>query len=323
MAEIFVFENPEKLAPVANDLIVIGDSEDTDVDGKPKRKKAKLGNIETLSVQSLTYAALNTLITASELVVGAKYLITDATTENISIIVEAESTNTLSKHCQLVGDNFDLMEYDISTDIFKGIDFLTGVLRNTGGTWDFITDGGHDKRNFLSASTVADGVVVTYSRDDYNTTLSFVVTPDETYAQLGVDCGASVGLQQAQIFLSAHNTAYALLQYNGATWDILLGRGVSAASFNAGQLTITHTELTQPTNYQLTGRGGVYIPQHISSSTNQTVISFYDYTGAIVNSENTDMKVFFNASSQKTLATAESAIAGSNLWVVAQMMKQI
>src|SRR5687767_10089077 len=96
MADIFAFQVPEKLTPVANDLVMIGDSEDLNVDNKPKRKIAKLGNIESLAVQELTYAAAQALVVASELVVGAKYLITDATTSDIRIILLAISTTKFS-----------------------------------------------------------------------------------------------------------------------------------------------------------------------------------------------------------------------------------
>lgn len=119
MADIFAFQVPEKPTPVANDLVMIGDSEDLNVDNKPKRKVAKLGNIESLAVQELTYAAAQALVVASELVVGAKYLITDATIANIDLIVEAIAVNEIHTDAKSPDFPEDVIQYDFSTDTIK------------------------------------------------------------------------------------------------------------------------------------------------------------------------------------------------------------
>lgn len=117
MAEIYFPDYPEKLNPVANDLLLIADSQDQDVDGKKKFKRTKAGNIESLSVPLLTYAALETLVTASELVTGAKYLITDATTANIQLIVEAIAINKIHTDAKSPDFPQDVIQYDFTNDI--------------------------------------------------------------------------------------------------------------------------------------------------------------------------------------------------------------
>lgn len=66
-----------------------------------------------------TYAQMTALVSASGLISGAKYLITDATTANIPLLVEAISTTAI--HTDAKNSDFpqDVIEYDFDNDIIK------------------------------------------------------------------------------------------------------------------------------------------------------------------------------------------------------------
>lgn len=73
-----------------------------------------------LSPIELTYAAAQALVVASELVVGAKYLITDATTSDIRIILLAISTTKFSPVSYKTDDADNYYLYDFTNDVLRG-----------------------------------------------------------------------------------------------------------------------------------------------------------------------------------------------------------
>lgn len=100
-----------------------------------------------LSPIELTYAAAQALVTANELVVGAKYLITDATIANIDLIVEAIAINKIHTNAKSPDFPQDVIQYDFSTDTIKwrwdtlldisvaqDLRNLQGLTIGTGGT---------------------------------------------------------------------------------------------------------------------------------------------------------------------------------------------
>lgn len=82
------------------------------------------------AVQSVTYSALNTLVVSSGLTVGAKYLITDATTANIPLIVEAVAVNKIGTDAKSPDFPEDVIQYD----------FATGTRGTILWRWDTIND---------------------------------------------------------------------------------------------------------------------------------------------------------------------------------------
>lgn len=131
MAEVYIFQGPEKLSPVANDRVAIGDSEDVDVDGQPKRKFSKLGNIEALAVQSLTHEEAQSIIDDPDegLSMGHFYEIIDATTANIPLLLLAISTTSFHTDAKSPDFPQDVIEYDFDNDIIKWRwDTITNIL---------------------------------------------------------------------------------------------------------------------------------------------------------------------------------------------------
>jgi len=284
-------------------------------------------NIKAQNVfsRALTYVQLQALVTASELIPMMWYKITDATTSNVPILVQAKTTSTIFKNCNLVSDYFDIMEYDFDTNIFTGIDFLAGTIRNSGGTWSYVDDAEHDKRNLATVTTNENFAQINYRRTDYNRVVSLVATPDESYATKGVTCGASVGLTFSQIKLQRNDSNYGYIFYQSGSFNKLYDRGIISAVFNNGNgdLTITHEDFGDEFQITLQGRYGIYVPQIQSVGTNTTIIRFFDWGGNVITTPDVNMIVFFSRVTNKQLTNVTSEITGSNIWISGQMMKEI
>lgn len=78
----------------------------------------------------VTYDQLEVLVLASALISGAKYLITDATTANIPLIVEAVSANKIHTAAQSPDFPQDVIQYD----------FTTGTRGTIKWRWDTLLD---------------------------------------------------------------------------------------------------------------------------------------------------------------------------------------
>ena len=78
----------------------------------------------------------------------------------------------------------------------RKIKTVAGVIRNDGTGWKFIESANgtanHEKLNLLSVTADATQITVNFNFTAKNV-LSFVATPDETFAQKGYFCGPSVG----------------------------------------------------------------------------------------------------------------------------------
>lgn len=75
---------------------------------------------------------------------------------------------------------------------------LAGTIRNIGAGWFFINDAGHKPLNFGSVVTSATEVALNFIQVA-SKVCTFIVVPDETYAQQNIFCGASVDLDKARI----------------------------------------------------------------------------------------------------------------------------
>lgn len=76
---------------------------------------------------------------------------------------------------------------------------IGGVLRNVTGKWEILSDATHKPLNLTSVT--ADKVHVMLNVPSGTWIGPFLVTPDETYASLGIFVGASVIQNQARIYL--------------------------------------------------------------------------------------------------------------------------
>lgn len=83
------------------------------------------------------------------------------------------------------------------------IRFVAGCLRlpNPGCDWVALDDAGHKPLNIVDVVCVSNRVNIYYGFTAKRV-LSLVAVPDEYYTQMGVSCGASVGLSSASIYFN-------------------------------------------------------------------------------------------------------------------------
>ena len=79
---------------------------------------------------------------------------------------------------------------------------IAGTVQNDGTGWKFIVDASHQADlNCDSVSADNANVHINYASIDATKVVSFMVSPDESFAALGYFCGASVGVEQSSIKL--------------------------------------------------------------------------------------------------------------------------
>ena len=157
-------------------------------------------NIKAQNVfnRSLTRTALQTLISASGLIIGQKYTITNAVTSTLVLVVEACAVNKLDEIAvnSASGDN---VSYDITTDIATAIQQTqingTGFVKATGTTLSYdnntylttiegIAAGGELEGNYASP-TLKNSSVIGKVLTGLSVTGSAVVSTDSVLTAIG------------------------------------------------------------------------------------------------------------------------------------------
>ena len=100
----------------------------------------------------------------------------------------------------------------------KKVKIVACALRNDGTGWKFLNDENHVPIGVQEVVTNQTQLELKYSFN-VKKVISLVATPDETFANMGIICGASVGLTSAKIQFSQLNQAYAVLK-NDVNGDI-------------------------------------------------------------------------------------------------------
>lgn len=75
---------------------------------------------------------------------------------------------------------------------------VAGILRNKGAGWYLLNDAYHKPVGLTAVEVVNRNIIIHFDFTAIKVG-SLVVTPDETYATMGVQCGASVGMDLAII----------------------------------------------------------------------------------------------------------------------------
>ena len=199
-----------------------------------------------------------------------------------------------------------------------------GVCVNTAGTWALLNDASQPFLNFTSATTSSNRLRVNYPT--VGKVISFICTPDETYAQNGISVGASVGLSFSNLYLYRDNIVD-YISWNGTAFTSSTGQ-VTSSQYAAGEIKLNHGTLIQPDTIQIgiegrlaSGKNAVnyrYVWETLGAS--QTIIQVLnpdgsEYTGAAT----TDMRFSFNRGGEVEIDAADSAISSSNIWVQAIM----
>ena len=196
-----------------------------------------------------------------------------------------------------------------------------GVCVNTAGTWALLNDASHTFLNFTSATTTSNRLRVNYPT--VGKVISFICTPDETYAANGISVGASVGLSHSTLYLYRDNIVD-YISWNGSAFTSTTGQ-VTSFQYAAGEIKLNHGTLISPDTFSLgiEGRAGTttnYRYAWTSLGASSTFIQVLnpdgsEYTGAAT----TDMRFSFNRGGEVEIDAADSAISSSNIWVQAIM----
>lgn len=119
---------------------------------------------------------------------------------------------------------------------------VAGVIRqaSNGSGWQFINDADHTPMNVVSITQNSSFITINLGFTAKKV-LSFIVAPDETYARMGLVCGASVGLSTVGIQLAAPLAADVV--YSGSAVNVTppyYFSGDITGGVSGGELTITH-----------------------------------------------------------------------------------
>ena len=177
----------------------------------------------------------------------------------------------------------------------KNVKVVSGAIRNNGSdSWEPIIDANHQTdmgvESILTGNTLID--------INFNFTakkiISFVITPDETYASDLISVGASVIPTKASVRLykPEKNSVGARIFYNGTEWNTYNVSGVTGVEFRgANDLYITH-EPCESFVMNITPRKPVLAIFHSATET-ETVVRFYDLNGQQLTTPSTDMSIVF------------------------------
>lgn len=100
----------------------------------------------------------------------------------------------------------------------RGI-IVAGVIRNSGNGWGLI-GGGHEAINIDSVTTDNGNIVINYANIGNCNVVTFLATPDETFAGQNIYMGASVASDKATISIYQRQTATLKIVYNGNGFDV-------------------------------------------------------------------------------------------------------
>ncbi|SDO78970.1 hypothetical protein [Halobacillus aidingensis] len=88
----------------------------------------------------------------------------------------------------------------VKGQVGKSVQTFAGVIRNTGTGWGYIDDIGHAPVN-MDAISLYNGSINVHHTPNALKVGTLIATPDETYANDGLICGASVGTTNSYIHL--------------------------------------------------------------------------------------------------------------------------
>lgn len=82
---------------------------------------------------------------------------------------------------------------------------VSGVIRNTGSGWEIISDSYHEPIHVKSVSNTNQFITIEHTFKAQKV-VSFIVTPDETFIEDGINVGASVGLDKSILYVNQNGT---------------------------------------------------------------------------------------------------------------------
>src|SRR6185312_4827259 len=99
----------------------------------------------------------------------------------------------------------------------KNVQVVAGVLRNTGSGWHLFNDNNHSSVGISEVTNNHSYITVKFDHPVKNV-ISFTTTPDETMAKDKIFLGATVGLNEAKIYVYQNQSIQSYITYNGSEW---------------------------------------------------------------------------------------------------------
>lgn len=205
------------------------------------------------------------------------------------------------------------------------IQLYGGICENNSGTWSLLNNANFTSLNFTSASTVSSKLQIAYPT--VNKILSFICTTDDTYAQNGIQVGASVGLSFANIFLYRDNVVD-YIEWDGSAFTSETGQ-ITSITYTNGLMKLNHSTVINPDNYGVnvmgrlgeSGKNAVnYRYVWVALTATRTDIQILNPDGTEYSgSEDVDMRFSFVRGGEVELTAAEADISGSSISVQAIM----
>lgn len=190
------------------------------------------------------------------------------------------------------------------------------TLRNTGSGFAILNDASHEPIGVTSVTTAGDNSTITLNYSFTATQVgSLVVVPDDTFASLGYEFGASVGLTSAVINCSQPGGWTDYLSWNGSAWVSLNGF-ITSASMNGttGDVTANHASMS-PIGGSVVSRSNTKRASMEGLGNTTTNFRFVDSAGAVVTTPTTDNRVWIQRAGSRPVLMTELVQANSNIWV--------
>jgi len=270
-----------------------------------------------------TYAQLKSDMASNSLAVGTSYLITNGP-GGYSFRATASTSSSINENIDIIGLDYDYYKIDVASDMLIAFDNIACIIRNTSGSWAFITTSGHKPKGFASIdNSNANRVTINYSKT-YNQIGSLPISMDETYTAQGITAGPSVGLSSAILEFSMQGLSGSVAE-SGGTFVIDNSGGwknpLKTAVFSAGQITVTHSAIVN--SYPIIqSMNPNHRPVIISQNTTQVVFKMVDSTGTDV-TDITGISFSLVRFGTRKLTNSEMALSGSNIWIQGLMMTEI
>lgn len=202
---------------------------------------------------------------------------------------------------------------------------VAGAIRKTNGVWGLIDDTGHTPSGITTVADRGSDLRIHYGFTAKKV-VSLVVTADESYAVLGYQFGASVGLDGTTIKITNNQqlNAGGYLAYNGTEWVFSTGNITRVETRpNPHEIRVYHPLPVPSTDIYLsiTGRGpGKYVYRAEGSggtTEGYTNIGIYDMSGNPVTAFKKDMKLFMVRQSNPQGQVDPSTLpeGNTNIWI--------
>lgn len=215
----------------------------------------------------------------------------------------------------------------LAGDTGRSYRIVSCAIRNSGSGWQVISDAGHEPIGITGVSQDATSITISHAIGATRV-IGSALSMDDTLAGL-FDAGASVGLSNSILRLTARDNFSDYISHNGTAWVSLAGR-MSVSSFSGGTISLTHDNVVlaggNPFVANVTGREGVtgtYRYQIGSGGVGNTStsVSVRNAAGTLVATADQNMRFFVDRGPYARLvdpATVDqTSHPGSNIWYTA------